>query len=96
MTDMIQASGPDKMTTLFDLAPEQRGKVVHRAALLAELHKPIDPSRKHTSKKVSRIDDSAAPLTIHFEDGSSFTADAVIGADGVRGHVRSHVLGSGE
>jgi salicylate hydroxylase len=92
----MQASGPDQGTVLFDLAPDQRGKVVHRAALLAELLKPIDPSRKHTSKRVSRIDDSTAPLTIYFEDGSTFTADAVIGADGVRGHIRSHVLGSGE
>jgi salicylate hydroxylase len=83
------------MSVLFDLAAEQRGKVVHRAALLAELLKPIQEEKKHTNKRVVGIDDSdAGPVAIHFEDGTLFEADAVIGADGVRGFVRAHVLGS--
>jgi salicylate hydroxylase len=83
------------METLFDLAGEQRGKVVHRAALLAELLKPINSKVKHTNKKVTKIEDAPSKqVTIHFSDASTHTADAVIGADGVRGFVRGYVLGA--
>jgi len=82
------------MAALFDLAAEQRGKVVHRAALLSELLKPLDPTKKHTNKKVIRInEDKSGALRVHFEDKTTFDADAVIGADGIRGFMRSHVLG---
>jgi salicylate hydroxylase len=81
------------MSVVFDLAAEQRGKVVHRAALLAELLKPLDRTKKHTNKKVIRIEDAEnGVLRIQFNDSTTFDADAVIGADGIRGFVRSHVL----
>jgi salicylate hydroxylase len=93
---MLQASGPSAMSVIFDLAAEQRGKVVHRAALLAELLKPISEEHKHTNKKVKGISESdeASKLNITFSDGTVFQADAVIGADGLRGYVRGHVLGN--
>jgi salicylate hydroxylase len=83
------------MSVIFDLAAEQRGKVVHRAALLAELLKPIPEGNKHTNKRVDNISESdeSSKLDIQFSDGTTFQADAVIGADGVRGYVRGHVLG---
>ncbi|KAF2692089.1 salicylate hydroxylase [Lentithecium fluviatile CBS 122367] len=91
---LCMAAGPSAMSVIFDLAAEQRGKVVHRAALLAELLKPIDNIKKHTNKKVVRIEDKEkGSLTIHFDDSTTFDAEAVIGADGIRGYVRSHVLG---
>ena len=83
------------METLFDLAGAQRGKVVHRAALLAELLKPIDDKMKHTNKRVTKIEEApSGQVVIHFSDNSTHTVDAVIGADGVRGFVRAHVLGA--
>lgn len=83
------------MSVIFDLAAEQRGKVVHRAALLAELLKPIDKTRMHTDKKVVYIKDlDTGRVLVHFADGTTFEADAVIGADGVRGYIREYVLGS--
>ncbi|KAF2451243.1 FAD/NAD(P)-binding domain-containing protein [Karstenula rhodostoma CBS 690.94] len=92
---LLMGAGPHALETVFDLAPSQRGKVVHRAALLSELLKSIDDSRKHVIKKVLRIERShSSQLAIHFEDGTVFHAHAVIGADGVRGHVRRHVLGA--
>ncbi|KAF2689099.1 salicylate hydroxylase [Lentithecium fluviatile CBS 122367] len=91
---LCMASGPSAMSVLFDLAAEQRGKVVHRATLLAELLKPLDAAKKHTNKKLNRIDDAEnGPIKLHFDDGTTFDADAVVGADGVRGFVRNHVLG---
>ncbi|ORY13706.1 hypothetical protein BCR34DRAFT_255081 [Clohesyomyces aquaticus] len=89
------ASGPSALSKVLDLAPEKRGKVVHRAALLSELLKPIDPAKMHTNKKVVRIEELESDrLLVHFEDGSTFKVDAAIGADGVHGHVREHVLGA--
>ncbi|KAH7067506.1 salicylate hydroxylase [Paraphoma chrysanthemicola] len=90
------ASGPNAMDVLVDLAGEQRGRVMHRAALLAELLRPIDEEKKFTNKKVTKIDDDIndnGKVTIHFDDNTTFHADAVIGADGVRGYVRRHILG---
>lgn len=100
---MLKGAGPNALEKIFDLEPEQRGKVVHRAALLAELLRPIDARQMHTSKKVTKIienttSSSSSPsqqnLAIHFSDNTTFHADAIIGADGVHGHVRSHVLGT--
>ncbi|KAF1999562.1 FAD/NAD(P)-binding domain-containing protein [Amniculicola lignicola CBS 123094] len=91
---LCMGSGPDAMSIVFDLGAEMRGKVVHRAALLAELLKPIEDKKKHTNRKVISINDSAkGQVEINFEDGTVFHADAVVGADGVRGYVRCHVLG---
>ena len=48
----------------------------------------------HTSKKLVRIDQQAAKVTLAFEDGATVTVDALIGADGIFGFVRSHILGA--
>jgi salicylate hydroxylase len=83
------------MEVLFDLAGEQRGKVVHRAVLLSELLKPIDKQKMHTNKKLSRIEELPnSRLSLHFQDGITCEVDAVIGADGVRGFMREYVLGA--
>jgi len=84
------------MSFVFDLAAEDRGKVVHRAALLTELLKPIALEKMHTNKKLTRIEDlETGRVRIHFADGESIEADSIIGADGVHGQVRSYVLGEG-
>ncbi|KAF2656265.1 FAD/NAD(P)-binding domain-containing protein [Lophiostoma macrostomum CBS 122681] len=89
------ATGSNALDVLFDLAGEQRGKVVHRAALLSELLRPIDKTRTHTNKKLSRIEElSGGRLRLVFQDGVTSEVDAVIGADGVRGFVREHILGA--
>jgi salicylate hydroxylase len=72
----------------------QPGKVTHRAALLSELLKSVNEKSKHTNKKVVKIEEvDNGGVVIHFTDKSTFSADAVIGADGVRGFVRGHILG---
>ena len=40
-----------------------------------------------------KIDNLIDALKLHFEDGSSEVVDALIGADGIFGFVRQHVLG---
>lgn len=88
------AAGSNAMEKVFDLAGERRGKVVHRAALLAELLRPIDRQKMHTNKKLARIEElDTDRLKLYFENGETFEAHIVIGADGIHGHVRQHILG---
>jgi salicylate hydroxylase len=47
----------------------------------------------HTNKKLVAIDEQPNGLLLTFEDGSTIATDALIGADGIFGFVRSHILG---
>ncbi|KAF2734164.1 salicylate hydroxylase [Polyplosphaeria fusca] len=92
---LLVACGPDAGEVIFDLGAEKQGKQVHRAALLAEILKPVPKEQAHTSKKLLNIEEGAGgSLTLHFKDGTTFQTDAVIGADGIHGYVRSYVLGA--
>lgn len=76
-----------------DGSPEDHTKVVHRAALLRELLAPIPAERLHASKALSEITPTAAgDVKVTFRDGKDETFHAVIGADGIFGAVRRHVL----
>lgn len=62
-----------------------------------QLLKPIPEDRLHAAKKLQAIDEPklpGEPYVLHFEDGTTHAADAVIGCDGIRGEVRKQVLGS--
>lgn len=99
--DHEKGSGPHAGEIIMDLEGEDPGIIVHRASLLRELVAPLPQSSLHTNKKLVTInvrpdtDDEAATskaLEVTFEDGTVEQADAVIGADGIFGLVRSHVL----
>ena len=49
----------------------------------------------HFNKRCSKVTQTSASskLTIHFKDGTSTTADVVIGADGIKSAVRGAVTG---
>ncbi|KAF2152144.1 FAD/NAD(P)-binding domain-containing protein [Myriangium duriaei CBS 260.36] len=78
---------------------DEKTTVVHRASLLKALKSTLDPVIEnqdilHTNKRVSRITTiQNDEVQLVFEDGQVETFDAVIGADGYRGVVRSYVLG---
>jgi salicylate hydroxylase len=80
---------------VIDIAEEKPGKILHRAALLHELLEPIPKDRLHAGKKLMGIEEQNESLMLKFEDGSEVQADALIGADGIFGSVRAHVLGAG-
>jgi salicylate hydroxylase len=70
--------------------------VVHRAALLQELLKPIPGDSLHANKKLVKIQDALdgeKGIQLTFSDGSEEHADLLIGADGIHGFVRKYVLG---
>jgi salicylate hydroxylase len=68
---------------------------MQRAALLHELLEPIPLENMHTNKKLVAIDDNpeGQGLILKFEDETTTLVDALIGADGIFGFVRSHILG---
>jgi salicylate hydroxylase len=69
--------------------------VVHRASLLHELLAPLPKGIMHANKKVVAIEPSCIgrhDLKILFQDGCAENFDAIIGADGIFGSVRSFVL----
>jgi salicylate hydroxylase len=61
--------------------------------LLRVLLEPLPEESLHASKRLLSIKQVADKLEVAFEDGTVETFDAVIGADGIHGRVRNHVLG---
>ncbi|KAI9817900.1 MAG: hypothetical protein M1827_001019 [Pycnora praestabilis] len=68
---------------------------VHRAHFLDELVKGIPAQRAHFNKRLVAIEDEGDTITLRFKNGTTATADAVIGADGIHSTVREHLLGVG-
>ncbi|KAK0716926.1 hypothetical protein B0T26DRAFT_645322 [Lasiosphaeria miniovina] len=91
----VLGSGPEAGTIIIDLAGHgDPGVVVHRAALLRELLAPLPPDLLHANKKLnSLVQEEDGLYQVRFEDGTVERFDAVIGADGIFGSVRSFVLG---
>ena len=69
---------------------------IHRAVFLDALASLVDPSILHFNKRcVSMHALEGHKLQIVFADGSIAQADVVLGADGIRSIVRTHVLKDG-
>ncbi|CAD6572897.1 MAG: hypothetical protein ASARMPREDX12_005534 [Alectoria sarmentosa] len=67
---------------------------VHRAHFLDELVKGVPAERAHFNKRVQSIEEKeGSPVLLHFKDGTTATADAVIGADGIHSSTREFILG---
>lgn len=65
---------------------------MHRAALLKALLAPLPTAIQHANKKLSRITETENGVMIVFKDATEELFQAVIGADGIFGSVRKHVL----
>ncbi len=66
---------------------------IHRADLQVILSQAVGMEHIHLGKRLSDLKDSGGEVVLSFEDGSSATADLVIGADGARSLVRRWMLG---
>jgi len=76
-----------EMPTPQGLPPRQ---LIDRGALHRILRERAERSgvRIHDAKKLIRVDEQPDGVTAHFADGSSASADVLIGADGVQSAVR--------
>lgn len=67
---------------------------VHRAHFLDELVKGVPAYRAHFNKRLQDLEDVEDGVNLHFKDGTTATADVVIGADGVHSKVREFLIGA--
>ncbi|KAI0834446.1 FAD/NAD(P)-binding domain-containing protein [Hypoxylon sp. FL0890] len=90
-TRLVVGSGPETGTVILDMGQGiNPGLVMHRASLLREILGPIPKDLLHTNKKLTTISPAAECVRISFEDGSMYTYDAVIGADGIFSNIRKY------
>ena len=68
--------------------------LLHRGDLHAALHSAVPREMIGFGKELVGIEPGGAAVTLRFADGSSATADAVVGADGVHSKVRESLLGA--
>lgn len=66
---------------------------MHRADLHAALASALPRGRIHLGKKLVGLEQRRLAVRLSFADGSTATADAVLGADGMHSTVREHVVG---
>ncbi|KAI1112561.1 salicylate hydroxylase [Nemania sp. NC0429] len=93
-TRVALGSGSEAGTVVFDMGNTgDPGVVIHRASLLRELLAPLPAEILHTGKKLTSLTSSDTGVLLKFEDETCDHFDAVIGADGVFGTVRRHVIG---
>ncbi|KAI1635252.1 hypothetical protein F4809DRAFT_664472 [Biscogniauxia mediterranea] len=97
VTEIRLATGPDagkKINTKGFWASTQR--TVGQQAFLDELLKGLPPRMVHTNTRPASITELpySEGVELAFADGSQKKYDVVIGADGIHGITRKHVLGA--
>ncbi|HXP72508.1 MAG TPA: FAD-dependent monooxygenase [Stellaceae bacterium] len=65
----------------------------HRADLLDALASSLDPESTHLGHRLAAIEERGASVTLAFANGTTFEAEMVIGADGVRSVIRHALYG---
>lgn len=85
---------PDAWPTATLMAPGIGHTAAGRYELLNLLASKIDHGKARFLKKLVGIDQDESAATLHFEDGTTETADIVIGCDGIHSSVRKVMLGS--
>ncbi|KAH8805393.1 hypothetical protein F5884DRAFT_445969 [Xylogone sp. PMI_703] len=90
--DQVKGEHPRR---LFTIDRDSSADGCHRAHFLEELLKLIPEGVAHFNKHLETIIDSQdnSPLTLKFHDGTSSTADVVIGCDGIKSCVRRLLFG---
>ncbi|NWA27717.1 FAD-dependent monooxygenase [Pseudomonas gingeri] len=66
---------------------------VHRGDLHALQMSTIQPGTLHFNKRLEKIEDTGDQVRLSFTDGTTASADIVIGADGINSKIREELLG---
>ena len=91
----LQGKGERAGEVIMEAKNETGMQSVHRADFLDELVKAVPAERAHFKKCLQKIEDKdGSPIVMRFSDGTSVTADVVIGADGIHSNVRKYLLGT--
>ncbi|ETI20207.1 hypothetical protein G647_08241 [Cladophialophora carrionii CBS 160.54] len=80
------------LTTLFCKGSGQQA--VHRTLLVKDMVALMPEGTWHMDKRLVSIDENpSGGVTLTFDDGTMFDADAVVGADGIKSRTRQLLLG---
>ncbi|KAJ5576140.1 salicylate hydroxylase [Penicillium sp. DV-2018c] len=85
---------PDKCgEIMMNLRAKKLGQTsVHRGDFLETLISCLPPGKVQWGKNLIDMQETAQGIALHFEDGTSTIADAVIGCDGIHSRVRECML----
>ncbi|KAG8527116.1 uncharacterized protein KY384_008545 [Bacidia gigantensis] len=89
--------GPNADDTITHQRNAYGQQSIHRAKFLDGLVQGVPPQRAHFNKRLVRLEDPAPhdkPVKLFFKDGTTETADCVIGADGIHSPSRAYIMGS--
>jgi len=84
--------GSDDGYLTATLAPGCGQSSVHRADFLDAIVAQLPAGIAHFGKRCVEVTQQGDSATAHFADGASFTADILIGFDGIKSAVRANVL----
>lgn len=93
--DYLDGTRDDVQESAFTIETDLGQNGVHRAHFLDELVKLFPADRAFFAKELVGISESSdGKMVMNFADGSSASADAVIGCDGIKSRVRPIVVGA--
>lgn len=91
--EVIWAAGDKAGKVLLDLKALPSGQTsVRRADFLDALVSLIPPGIAHFGKRLVSLSENPTGVDLFFEDGTSATADVVVGCDGIRSSVKEFVV----
>ena len=90
-TQVSMAHGKHEGEVIAELGRAKGRKSVARKDLLEGYRDLVDPERLHLGKRLVKIE-GESPVILLFQDGTSTSADCVIGADGIHSCTRKYIL----
>lgn len=67
---------------------------VHRGDMHLLQVQSLDPKKLHYGKQLLNVEQTPEEVTLYFTDGTTATADIVVGADGINSKIREILLGA--
>jgi salicylate hydroxylase len=95
-TELLLSDGRPVRHEPDQFARAGRNVGIHRADLLALLAGQLPPGTVHTGRRCTGFSQDADSATAGFADGTTATADVVIGADGIHSVLQGFVTGPAE
>ncbi|KAK6074881.1 Salicylate hydroxylase 3 [Seiridium cupressi] len=93
--DYVDGTEGNDKDVAFTIRTSQGQNAVHRAHYLDELVKLLPAEKAQFGKRLQEVkEDGDGKLVMSFQDGSTATADAVIGCDGIKSKVRRMIVGA--
>jgi salicylate hydroxylase len=77
-----------------DYDPPTKTHLIHRGDFIDALIGVLPPEMVHLGHKAAGIEDHGDSATVTFANGTSVTADLVVGADGIRSTIREQLFSS--